>query len=809
MSEWAGRYLFVESGDSPQALARESAHRLRETSSLLLASRHSPVPTDLFAEVLGRLDQNDGSTLGASLVDLPGLGSDALFRLVEAGMTRLELTVPAVSPADWDRVLGRKRVLDTVAAMLANLKERGWNGRAAEAVRSFPAVEVDLRIPLSVRSVTDTGAFLGFLQRLLPLAHRARLELWPMRTVSGSCRFPSFPDLADLLVRFLTGQAVGWISGQASIALDGHSGLPLCLVADEKDLLRYFRLDSYCPETELAFLDGLQAQCRDCAAVTCCLAVRGGPHARTALAAWDDQLRSLSEVPTGLLSPGLGRTTRAVRFEDYSARLAEGELWHVPQPSRVMVSADDMPSPPSGSNGFPVLLVRLPCDPSDMDVGESLFPPLSMIRLSSLLKGQGYPVQVLDLAGLRIGDSHARKAAVLKRIAEHRDGQSSIRLYGLSARGRSAVDLAGSVAGGLRSGDSCTVLGGRGVRDGPGLLEAHSALDFVVEGEGELPLAALASTLVDRREPRGIPGICHRKAGRALRHPAAIHDLDAVPVPDLSCLDLAAYPNQFGCSQDAFAGEPYVPYLFIQGCPHHCAFCGDYSGGRIRTRDPALVVRDLEKMLVESGIRNYVFLNTLINSSTGYLRQLVETMVARGLPIRWTDSAKACRIDEATLRDLHASGCSMLSWGIDTASRKLSTLVNKGLDLVESEKILGWSHSVGIRNIVNLITGLPHETDADIDETCRWLERNRECIWMLRLMPYRFIETSLMYRYPNRYGLRRTPDGQGFDEEGGLRWEDKVSQIEHSQMTVARRMRGLMMVGGLDQRGTQAKDIQR
>jgi len=484
------------------------------------------------------------------------------------------------------------------------------------------------------------------------------------------------------------------------------------------------------------------------------------------------------------------RRSDRLDYDSYARWVADSHLWHTPRPRRVMVERNHMPAPVAVAAEFPVQLIRLPAEPGELDATALCFPPLSLIRLSSQLSDRGHPVQILDLQPELADLNGERLGHAAERIIVASASASPPRLLGLSAETPGAIAFARQLLQRGVQGSAHTVLGGRGLGGGGGVdaLEACHSLDFVIEGEGELPLAALATALALGHEPRAIPGLCQRSGGRVIRQPGAWHDMELYAPPDLAGFDSSIYRGGGGQGRLAFGDEPFVPYMFVEGCPYRCAFCGDRGGALVRTRRPDLVLRDWEQMVDRHDVRNLLVLNTLVNANPPYLRELLRVLLPRGLPLRWADSAKAHQLEFEDLKALRQVGCFMLTWGIDTGSQRLSKLVHKGIDLDEAAQILRWSHRAGIRNVVNLIQGLPHENDADIASTEAWLRRNAASIWRVNVHCYRFLPSSQLYQESARYGLRRRSgeDGGGFDEVGGLRWQDKLVQIDRSHERVAR-----------------------
>ena len=163
----------------------------------------------------------------------------------------------------------------------------------------------------------------------------------------------------------------------------------------------------------------------------------------------------------------------------------------------------------------------------------------------------------------------------------------------------------------------------------------------------------------------------------------------------------------------------------------------------------------------------------------------------------WSDCAYLKNLDLPLLQKIRKSGAIRLVWGVESTSPKMQKMIGKGIKMDEAQDILRWSHEAGIYNSVEIIAGLPHETDEDIDHTIEFLHRNRAYIDQMYLNPFSLITGSRMEKNPERFGItnvkpvatifQRNPDEvyswiqrYTFDEVNGHPWKDKIRQIEDS-----------------------------
>lgn len=796
------RYVMLGPGEGHTELrARLGSSSARLPPEVVVATRDRISEDAALAPTVTWLAADLGRRVGLALADPRALDQRTRGDLLAAGLSFVEITVRAESLRGLARAVGGEPQLADWHGALEALAGAPGERRDASAARSFPALHVVLRQPLTRRGASRPDGYRALLRELAPRAHAIRIELWPVEGPGGILDVPSLSDVRRLLAELLEEHRGGWARGHASLGVAGGSGIPLCALSEHAALLPFFRVDVR--DDGAAVQPAPTAACAGCAVAEWCSTRLWDARGRRAFHQWRDELTPFDHVPEALLfrttvDPASGYADGArlrhaprsehVPFPDFAMRMADHYLWDTARARRVDVTPRDLTPATGAEPNLTVALVRLPDPAGEQEEHERHFPPLALIQLGSLLVDRGHPLVVADLATTEAGDV---PSALAERLADLPNDT----LVGLSLETAGALRLAGELLDGDALSRFATVVGGRAVEDGPRLLREHPGLDFVVEDEGEAPLMLLARTLAAGRSPRAVPGLCHRAAGQVIRQPAAAHDLNVMARPHLDWLEPSRYPNQYADSRVAFDGEPFLPYLFVHGCPFHCAFCGDYTGGVVRTREPSLVARDLRWMRETHGVRNFVFLNTLINSSRPYLKELLAALDEARLDIRWIDSAKAWGLDADLLGGLARVGCIGLTWGVDTASPRLSKLVHKGIDLEETGAILRAASEAGIRNVVNLIQGLPHETEGDVTATLAWVERHRSWIGAVRVMQYRFIENSPLYLFPERYDIRRRGDG-GFDEQGGLSWEVKRQQIAQSYERVKRAVAELGLTAG-------------
>jgi hypothetical protein len=171
------------------------------------------------------------------------------------------------------------------------------------------------------------------------------------------------------------------------------------------------------------------------------------------------------------------------------------------------------------------------------------------------------------------------------------------------------------------------------------------------------------------------------------------------------------------------------------------------------------------------------------------------------LDIQWSDCVRANNLDQELLIKMRKAGAVRLVIGLESASPRLLEYINKRVTREQVAQVFRWAHEAGIMTSVEIIAGFPTETDDDIRATLDFLEQNRDYIDEAYLNPFYLERNSLMFRYPQRYGIenirtertfetsRGTILGHSnasymFDEIGGARWSAKSAQILKSIQTM-------------------------
>lgn len=200
-------------------------------------------------------------------------------------------------------------------------------------------------------------------------------------------------------------------------------------------------------------------------------------------------------------------------------------------------------------------------------------------------------------------------------------------------------------------------------------------------------------------------------------------DLDSLPFPDYSTYDLNEYAMPNGISSE-----------LSRGCVAKCVFCTEVHFWKYRGRMAGTVLDEIEYQYRTHGIDFVWFIDSLVNGNLNELRAFALGVVERGLNIRWQGYSRCDgRMDLEYYKDLAASGCHQLNYGVESGSQKVLDDMKKAVRVEDMEANLKHGHAVGIQNSTNWIIGFPTEDYNAVADTFTFVWRVRN--YLLNVSP--------------------------------------------------------------------------
>ena len=281
-------------------------------------------------------------------------------------------------------------------------------------------------------------------------------------------------------------------------------------------------------------------------------------------------------------------------------------------------------------------------------------------------------------------------------------------------------------------------------------------LQYAIIGDGEIPLLKLLHALQSSTSRAAVPSLYYRDSDKTYftgRAPAPLEDESP---PDFRGLPLELYTN----ADNRLA----LPYRTSRGCVNNCVFCENpYLEGPWETKSISKVVAELESLKSAYACNNFSFKDNNINATYEHATDICSAFMENDLRITWMAQAQFKNIDEKLLVKLRKAGCYYISWGLESASARMRSLMDKPAGNIAPERILQAAHREGILNRIYFIIEHPHETPADLQENAAFIKRNAAVINMAVIFRLNIRPHTPLFEQTSRRELRVSPSLFAFD----------------------------------------------
>jgi radical SAM superfamily enzyme YgiQ (UPF0313 family) len=242
-------------------------------------------------------------------------------------------------------------------------------------------------------------------------------------------------------------------------------------------------------------------------------------------------------------------------------------------------------------------------------------------------------------------------------------------------------------------------------------MDRRPFVDAIVIGEGELSLPDLIRAYADGNDGP-IPGVLRR--GTSI--------VDGGPRPLVTSLDDLPVP-----AYDLYNGTPEEE-IFIEvgrGCPFQCTFCSTapFWQRRHRVKSPARILSEIRIVQQLFRSQRVHFTHDLLTTDKRWVGDLCDTLIAAGVPVKWTCSARTDTVDRTLLGRMAAAGCNAIYFGIESGSARVLKDIQKDVPIERSLDVLRACRDVGIRPNAGFIAGFPTEDRASLRDTFDAWER--------------------------------------------------------------------------------------
>ncbi len=333
----------------------------------------------------------------------------------------------------------------------------------------------------------------------------------------------------------------------------------------------------------------------------------------------------------------------------------------------------------------------------------SEYPPLGICQLGAVLEQEGLPVSLLDLG---LWKEEEWKARLIPKMNEVKPT-----LVGISAQ-TSMIMMGLKIAEFIKTThpEIKILLGGPHPTARPNEALKKSFVDYVIRGEGEIPLLELAL----KKDITAIKGLSYKKDGKIIHNPLPplIDNLNELPLPARHLLDLKQY-----------AWFPEISLMSSRGCPFPCYYCfGKVFGKKFRGRSAEQVVKEMEYLNKKYGYTKFYFYDDVFTLNKNRVLEFCNLLFERGHKFEWRCLSRIDTLDDGNferLKMMRKAGCIKIQFGIETGDPDLMKKI-KSITQEQARRVVQAAKDAGIETKCYFMIGHPWDTKESVMNTIRF-----------------------------------------------------------------------------------------
>ena len=339
-------------------------------------------------------------------------------------------------------------------------------------------------------------------------------------------------------------------------------------------------------------------------------------------------------------------------------------------------------------------------------VWTTVWPPMSLCTMGSILREKGFDVRINDCPSEGINGEGLKD--VLKEF------QPDLLLFSSSTP---SINFDATIPSLVKETLPDIKIGTFGIHAGAlpdEVFRMSPNLDFILRGEPEYTAVELAEALKSGADLKAVNGLSYRLDGSVTHNTARefFPDLDEIPFPAWDLVDLSKYTLPF-------SGRRFLMVMSSRGCPYDCTFCvaQSYYGKKIRKRSAKRIVDEIEYCIDKFGITDFFFWSESFTIVKKNIHQLCDEILNRDLKIKWVCNSRVDSVDRPVLERMKEAGCWMISYGVESGDQGILDRAMKRITLEQIEDAVKLTREVCFQMAGHFVLGLPGETEETLRKT--------------------------------------------------------------------------------------------
>lgn len=330
-----------------------------------------------------------------------------------------------------------------------------------------------------------------------------------------------------------------------------------------------------------------------------------------------------------------------------------------------------------------------------------VWPPLGLLYLASSLKENNHNVEILDLLLFNFN----------KEELKEKIKTTNPDIIGITIT-TPEIQEALKIAKIAKELNKVVVVGGTHLSIFPKETLSFDYIDYGILGDGEITLLKLIEHIQDNKYPLNkIEGLIYKDKGIKINGVSIIKNLDELPFPDWSLVNLKDYSR-------ADALFPLATIASARGCPYQCGFCFRSEEQKVvRIRSAKNIVDEIENLVNKYKIKEIIFSNDIITINRDQMIGICNEILMRNINISWQGATRVNLIDRELLTLMKKAGCKQLKYGVESGDPRILKIMKKQIQISQIIEAFRLTKEVGIKTGAYFIIGYVGENEFSMRRT--------------------------------------------------------------------------------------------
>ena len=301
--------------------------------------------------------------------------------------------------------------------------------------------------------------------------------------------------------------------------------------------------------------------------------------------------------------------------------------------------------------------------------------------------------------------------------------------------------------------------------------------DSVSYGEGENSIIELAKYIDGEIDISEVPQLIYKekKNGKIKKTPMGkTVVLSKIQAPDYSDFDFDKY----------LLPERVLPIQVQRGCYwNKCAFCESAFEKTPSVKTVQQLINEMKQYNEKYKVSTFMIIDETITPE--YLDKFSDAIISENLKFKFMMSL---RLEKKVTRDLlskmYKAGFRSFWFGFETASERVLKLINKGVTVEESIKVMKDSNEIGFLNNVYCLVNFPTATYQDDLATIKFVKESSDMVHNILYTEFMLTNNSKIYNNPSEYGLEIVEDVKNSRISLEFDFKRKVGMTDEEQKEI-------------------------